>query len=233
MARTVKDPDVRRNEILDAAQELFIRKGYDLTSVQDILDVAGISKGAFYHYFGSKVEMLDYLTERMTTQTLVAVQPILDDDRLDACEKMEAFFGFVIQWKAANRRYLMDLMRVVYRDENALYRYKMTAASVKRIAPMVGDMVSQGVVQGVFATEHPHEMGEIVMTLLRTLGESLAQLLLEETAGTDVPGDRAKRMEHAIRVHEYAVARLLGAVRPLQLVDVEQAKLFLLEPETG
>jgi len=233
MPRIVKDPDVRRNEILDAAQQLFAFKGYDQTSVQDVLDAAGISKGAFYHYFTSKSELLDCLVERMTTQTLAALQPIVDDDNLDACEKMEAFFGYILRWKTNNRRYLLDLMRVIYRDENALYRYKITAANIERIVPVVSDMVSQGVVQGVFTTEHPHEMGEIVMTILRTLGESLAQLLMEEPAGTDAPDDRAERMEHAIRVYEYAVTRLLGAVRPLHLLDVEQAKLFLVEPEAA
>lgn len=233
MPRTVKDPDVRRNEILDAAQQLFARKGYDQTSVQDVLDAAGISKGAFYHYFDSKVEVLDDLTERMTTQTLAAVRPILDDDRLDAHAKMEAFFGFILQWKAANHRYLMDLLRVIYRDENALYRYKMTAAGLARIAPLVGEMIRQGVAQGLFDTQYPDEMGEIVMAILRSVSESLAQMLLEETPRPGDPDDRAARMEQAIRVHEFAVARILRPARPLHLLDVEQVKLFLVEPEPG
>ena len=231
MPRIVKDPDVRRNEILDAAQQLFVRKGYDQTSVQHVIAAAGISKGAFYHYFGSKVELLDDLTARMTTQTLAAVRPILDDDRLDAHAKMEAFFGFILQWKAANRRYLIDLMRVVYRDENALYRYKMTAAGLARIAPLVGEMIRQGVAQGVFDTEYPAEMGEVVMTILRSVSESLALMLLEETPSAGDLDDRAARMEQAIRVHEFAVARILRPARPLRLLDVEQAKLFLVEPE--
>ena len=55
MARTVKEPDVRRNEILDVAQQFFYTKGYEQTSVHDIIDQIGIAKGTFYHYFGSKV----------------------------------------------------------------------------------------------------------------------------------------------------------------------------------
>ena len=70
MARTVKEPDIRRNEILDVAQQFFYTKGYEQTSVQDIIDQVGIAKGTFYHYFGSKVELLDELIERMTDQVL-------------------------------------------------------------------------------------------------------------------------------------------------------------------
>jgi AcrR family transcriptional regulator len=44
---------VRRTEILDVAQSLFYRKGYEPTSVQDIITEIGIAKGTFYHYFSA------------------------------------------------------------------------------------------------------------------------------------------------------------------------------------
>jgi AcrR family transcriptional regulator len=61
MTRTVKEPDIRRAELLDAAQKLFYAKGYEKTPVQDNIDRVGVAKGTFYHYFGSKVELLDEL----------------------------------------------------------------------------------------------------------------------------------------------------------------------------
>jgi len=51
MTRVVKKPDVRKNEILDAAQDFFFRKGYESTTIQDILDKLSIAKGTFYYYF--------------------------------------------------------------------------------------------------------------------------------------------------------------------------------------
>ena len=53
MARIVnkEEYEIRRNEILDAAQRLIYTKGYDQMSIQDILAESHISKGAFYHYF--------------------------------------------------------------------------------------------------------------------------------------------------------------------------------------
>ena len=65
MARIVKEPAVRRNEILDAAQRLVYRKGYEQMTIQDILDDLHLSKGAFYHYFDSKQSLLEALIERM------------------------------------------------------------------------------------------------------------------------------------------------------------------------
>ena len=70
MTRIVKDAAVRRTEILDTAQYLCYSKGYERTSVQDIIDEIGIAKGTFYHYFRSKQDLLDALVDRIADQTV-------------------------------------------------------------------------------------------------------------------------------------------------------------------
>jgi AcrR family transcriptional regulator len=56
MPRVVKKADVRKSEILSAAYRLFVRDGYEGTTVSSLLEELGISKGAFYHHFASKDE---------------------------------------------------------------------------------------------------------------------------------------------------------------------------------
>ena len=102
MARIVKAPDVRRSEILDVAQRLFYRNGYEQSSVQDIISEIGIAKGTFYHYFSSKQDLLDAMIERMIDQTLQAVEPIVNDNQLNALEKFTRFFAYVESWKIEN-----------------------------------------------------------------------------------------------------------------------------------
>ncbi len=67
MARTVKKEDHsgKKNEILDAAQKLIYTVGYQQMTIQGILDEVNISKGAFYHYFDSKQNLLEILIDRM------------------------------------------------------------------------------------------------------------------------------------------------------------------------
>lgn len=55
----LKKGDARRGELLAAAEKLFYTKGYENTSVQDILDAVGFSKGGFYHHFDSKLAVLE------------------------------------------------------------------------------------------------------------------------------------------------------------------------------
>ena len=55
--------DLRKKQILDTAETLFAERGYDSTSVQDILDLLQLSKGSFYHHFESKEQVLQILCE--------------------------------------------------------------------------------------------------------------------------------------------------------------------------
>ncbi len=54
----------KRQELLNAAEKLFCARGYEGTSVQDILTAAGMSKGGFYHHFASKEDVMKALCVR-------------------------------------------------------------------------------------------------------------------------------------------------------------------------
>ena len=73
--RIVKEATERKNEILDAAAVLFMKKGFDNTSTNDILDAVGIARGTLYHHFKSKEEVMDALIDRQMEQILSAARP--------------------------------------------------------------------------------------------------------------------------------------------------------------
>ena len=76
--RIVKDATERKNEILDAAEELFAAKGYDATSTGDILERVGIARGTLYYHFQSKEEILDALMhQKMQQGILDGVVPVI------------------------------------------------------------------------------------------------------------------------------------------------------------
>ncbi|AQU78642.1 MULTISPECIES: TetR/AcrR family transcriptional regulator [Planococcus] len=74
----------KKQQILSAAYKLFINKGYNPSSIQDILDDAGVSKGTFYNYFGSKSECLMAIMESIGSeirqQRLAAALGMLTND---------------------------------------------------------------------------------------------------------------------------------------------------------
>ena len=207
MTRTVKEPDIRRAELLDAAQQLFYAKGYEHTSVQDIVDRVGVAKGTFYHYFGSKVELLDELIERMANEGIALMEPIALSETLDATTKFLRLFDVIAAWKAQSKAFVLDILRPLYSDDNTLLRQKLMAASLSRAIPLFTCIIRQGVEEGRFRTDYPDEIGEIVMQVLTTFSESLVHLLIQEKPDADAFFIASRRL----MVSQDAVERLLGA----------------------
>ncbi|EGO64125.1 TetR/AcrR family transcriptional regulator [Acetonema longum] len=80
MARVTKDPQERTNELIDAAEELFLTNGYDKTSVSDIVKKIGVAQGTFYYYFQTKEEILDAIAVRYFTMIM------RECDKIDRCQ---------------------------------------------------------------------------------------------------------------------------------------------------
>ncbi len=88
MARTVKDAEARRRELLATAMRLFAEKGYDNVSVRSIAREAGVTPGLAYHYFDSKERLFDAAIEDYSRRCAEALCAILEDARLSLDEKL-------------------------------------------------------------------------------------------------------------------------------------------------
>ena len=218
MARVIKEYAVRRNEILDVAQKLVQSKGYEQMTIQDILDAVQLSKGAFYHYFTSKQQLLEALLERMQEKIEPLVRSIVDDPNLSALEKLQRIFIMLAQWKSARKEFLLALLRVWYADDNALIRQKTRAMAIKRIAPQIQVIVQQGIQEGSLTTTYPEQVGELILNLIQDLGETLAGLYL----AFDPAHDDMLRIEQTAAAYTDALERVLGAPSAsLLIVDAQ------------
>ena len=226
MPRIVKEEDyaARRKEILDVALRLVYTKGYEQMSIQDILDAMKISKGAFYHYFDSKQALLDGMIERMLDEAEQILLPIAQAKDLSAIEKLRRYFNAGGRWKVAQKAFMLDLLRIWRTDANALMRQKQEAAAMKRIAPVLADIIRQGVAEGVFSTRYPEQFGSMLVGLSRGFEDSIADLLLTAIP----PPDALERLEAAIGAYSESMDRILGApAGSLPLADIETLKEWL------
>lgn len=223
MVRIVKEEEhsAKRKEILKAAQHLLASKGYAQMTIQDILDSLQISKGAFYHYFRSKSALLEALVEHMQEEAERLLEPVVQDPHLSALEKLQQVFTMLNRWKLAQKDYLLAMLSVWYDDENAITRQKLATAAVKRFAPLLADIVHQGLKEGVMDTDFPDQAGEVLLSLTQGLGETLAGMLLSNEPSQAV----LQRLESTIAAYNHAVERVLGAPKgSLYIVDLATLK---------
>ncbi len=232
MVRTLKKDEyaTKRNEILDVALRLIYSKGYDKMTIQDILDQLQISKGAFYHYFDSKADVLDALVEHMVVEQ---VEPLLlstvQDPHLTAIEKLQRYFDTAVRWKTSKKALIMELMKVWYSDENALARQKMFTMMVAHVTPLFIEIIHQGVREGIFSTPYPEYASQININMIQALGDTFARMLLSEEAKNS---ETLQRAEGLIVAYNDALERVLGAPKgSIHLMDTEALKEWFLQDE--
>jgi AcrR family transcriptional regulator len=182
MTRSVKPEEYaeKRNAILAVAQRYITTKGYEQMTTQDILEALQISRGAFYHYFESKQALLMALVERIGEQAEQLLLPIISDHKMPAQDKLLRVFAVLNQFKQANLDLIFAFMRIWYADENALFRQKLYLARVKRLAPLLSQILQQGVAEGVFTTPYPDQAARTILALLEDLGYTTVELLFAE-----------------------------------------------------
>lgn len=222
MARIVKEYDVRRTEILDVAQQLFYTKGYEQTSIQDLLTAVGIAKGTFYHYFDSKQALLAGLTERMVEQVMTVIAPIVSDPHLNACQKLEQLFAQAGHWKFEHKAVLLQVLAVYYQEENLRLRHSMLQLGAAQIVPIWAEIIEQGIAEGLFTQVIALETAEIIFRVMQSLSETVAMLILHP------PEHAGAIIEHKVRAYQGAIERVLGAPPgSLSLFDIELTKRWL------
>jgi AcrR family transcriptional regulator len=218
----------KRTAILDAAQRLIYTKGYEQMTIQDVLDALHISKGAFYYYFDSKPALLDALLARAQDEALAVLRPIADDAHLGALEKLRRFFPTLGRWKTDRKDFLLELARVLYSDDNAIFRQKTRARAIRTVTPLLTEVIQQGIREGAVTVAYPDEVGDLLVCLVLDLSDTLAGLLLASPR----PDDLARRFERSVDVYTGALERVLGApAGALPLIDTDTLKQWLIAPD--
>ena len=227
MARIVNEEEytAKRNEILDAALKLVYSKGYDKMTIQDILEQLHISKGAFYHYFDSKVSVLEAVVERMATEQMQPIfQSIVQDPQLPVLEKLHQYFYLSTSWKTSNKALLIALMKVWFSDENALARQKMLAGTMEHMGPFFTEIIKQGVQEGVFSTPYPEVASQVTINLMYDLAFSSGQMLMSEAVKE---GENLRQVETLYAAYSDVLERILGAPKgSIQFMAAEALKVW-------
>lgn len=224
MART-RNPAthaVRRDAFVDVAQRLIATKGYEAFSVQDVLDELDASKGAFYHYFGSKGDLLEAVVERMADAVQASWGDVMARTDLTAAQRLQAVFETSAQYKNARRDLSLAILEAWLSDTNAVTRDKLRTMVRSRMSTVLATIIREGVASGEFTASDPEGTANVVVALLLGGQEDAAELFLARQAGT-IPFESVER--HFAAFSE-ALGRVLGLPGSLWLTDPTTLRLW-------
>jgi AcrR family transcriptional regulator len=158
LARPVKKtPEEWRKEILNAAQNLFISKGYEETSISDIMDMAGGAKGMFYRCFKSKEEVMYALGNQMFFKD----NPFETVKRRDDLNGLQKIRSLLALNQSDSKRNQIHMQAVpILKDPHIL------AAAVREnrrvLTPLWLELLEEGKRDGSIKTEYTKELSELL-----------------------------------------------------------------------
>lgn len=158
-----KYPEETYQLILDVSTKLFLEKGYDQTSLQDIIDgLGGMTKGAIYHHFRSKEEILIAVVERLSRENAYMMSLVRDDKSLNGKEKLEKMFS-----KSMVNPKQKEMFAVTPNllENPRLLSYYLKMVSYTIVPEYILPVVKEGAADGSIKTEYPEELADIIMFL--------------------------------------------------------------------
>jgi AcrR family transcriptional regulator len=224
--RIVKSANIRRAEIIEAAMRLFIERGYDATSINHIIGRAGISKGAFYHHFQSKEDLIEALAARYAEESAAAVRPILEDETLDSFSRLSAFLAGMRQQKVEQAAELRTTFEPLFRPENLQLYHRSQKAIVEIVQPILADIIAQGVAEKCFDVSDPDAAADVILGLMVGTREMLVDLY---NARSDL--ELRKHFERVVKRMRYLATvmdRILGVPEgSIELADAETMEAMM------
>lgn len=193
--RITKDAEERRNEILDAADELFGQKGFDGTSTNDILEKVGIARGTLYYHFKSKENIMDSLIERYHSRILSTAQEIAENKSIPVHQRI---ISVVMALDISNGSG-KEIIAQIHKPQNALMHQKIQKVILSGVTPILTSIIYDGIEQGLFDTPFPYECMEMIVAYTNTVFDN------------DMVGITQEERTSRIKAFIFNVERLLNA----------------------
>lgn len=158
MARPVKKPHEQwEHEILNAAQQLFLSKGYAETSIADIMEAAGGAKGMFYRCFQSKEEIMRALGDRMFFENN-PFEAVKERTDLNGLQKIREL---LLLNQSDTARDNMNVQAIpILKDPHILAA--AMEANRRVLTPLWFELLTEGVRDGSIQTDYTRELSELL-----------------------------------------------------------------------
>lgn len=174
-----KDAETRKQEFLGAAVRLFVEKGYEKTSINDIITAVGVTKGSFYYHFQSKEDIVSVVILGLSQGVVEQVRAVHERTGLSAPAKLISIISSILGYRAEQKTRYNALYSILGREENHVLATRFQSGVEEATLPMVTDIVSQGKAEGSLDVADPHRTAALFLKLSSLYKNEMARMYYE------------------------------------------------------
>lgn len=220
----MKKGDLRKQEILKTAESLFCRKGYEQTSIQDILDILHTSKGSFYHHFISKEALLEGICKKRAEQ-IYQTTLASNDDSFKATHNLNILLSGMIPLRDEKLTFLMMLLPIFKLPEGKMVRLSYCNALAEQFYPSVAERLTEGHESGEIFCNNPDITADIILMLVNRLWVVICEkIIAAEEAHTEPDLSEILRQTEQYRLSAEKTAGLPYGC--LELIDLNALRIL-------
>ncbi len=204
----MKKGELKKKEIIRAAEMLFCRNGYDATGIQEILDELHTSKGSFYHHFVSKEALLEEICRIRARSSADDAVSLISGD-MGPIQKLNALFYAMIPFNGEKLSFLLMILPVFRMSEGIHLRTTYGKALMDLYSVPVSNVLKEGTGSDCFVCRNPDASAEISLLLVNQLWMKVCDLILDNESIGQI-SDPAVFL-FLIGQYRLAIEKLLGA----------------------
>ena len=159
----MKKGERRKQELLKIAYKMFLTKGYENTSVDDIIEAAGIAKGTYYYYFESKEQTLEEVIDMML-DAMVEKAEMVQAQELPVQQKLIAVMMCFRPDESES-----TIGEALHNQENIVMHEKTNRKLIERAVPILAKVAKQAVDEGIAACDDLEERVKMILILSSAL----------------------------------------------------------------
>ena len=159
-----KYPEKTEQLIISVATKLFLEKGYENTSLNDIIkNLGGLTKGAIYSHFKSKEEIYQAVQYQLSASSDDAIEQIIKSDKLNGREKIKLILNKSLESAIINH----EAAGKIDYSKNPKMLYALLLELKDEVAPMfIFPILDQGIKDGSIKTEYPKQLAELLVLII-------------------------------------------------------------------